>query len=826
MNSLAYTPDQKLPHVGTALPHELPEIVERLAPSLEVLSLDCFDTLLWRRTCLPTDVFYDLQNEAEFRTLGLSAKLRRDSEARARATTYVRSGHHEVTLADIYGTFGPTLDDEALARLQELELEAEVRACFALPATVEAIRKAKAAGLRVVIVSDTYLTRSQLEQLLDRSLPGDVRGAIERVFCSSEYRRSKSGGLLEDVRRELQVTAGKILHVGDNEHADFVSAKRLGAHAVHLNQYTRETKELLRLNAAALGTLDPRVRHERSLPSPYHGLLSSQERERTPAERLGYSGVGPVLYAFGQFVLSEIDELRKSSARVKPLFLLRDAHLPHRVCQAIAGQPVGQECAISRFASIAASFRSQADVESYLARSAGSSRLESLAKQLLLPETRAKQLVQKARKSRDPAREFVAQVLRPSVVQTIVSASAEYRKRFYRYLTYHLGVERGDTLVFVDLGYEGTAQRQLQEMLEQDLGVQLVGRYLLVSATAGWQNTRKGLFDPSWCDDRALATVVPYVALLEDVCTCAQGSVVDYDQDGNPIRAGHVIDPEQFVRIEPVQEETVGFARDATSFFELVGEPDPSDSRSYALGALARLLFFPSAEEISFLEGFRLDMNLATLDSFALFDREAGLRGLRQRGLFFMERDLGSLRMNYPIELRSAGLELGLTLMTQHRYTLEFTHDDLSMRQELVKVLVVQGASNALSEMNALATHDGYFSLTVPVGARNLDIGVLLGVNYSWVEIESVHLIKASALLSDQESANTEVIDQFVMFEGITRHGRRVCECRNAESFVFISPGRLPSTQKTPSTERYVVRLVFRPLERRTVEEQSAVTAH
>src|SRR4051794_1925824 len=51
---------------------------------VKVLSLDCFDTLLWRKVAAPTDVFYALAASEPFRRVGLSAAMRISAEGQAR----------------------------------------------------------------------------------------------------------------------------------------------------------------------------------------------------------------------------------------------------------------------------------------------------------------------------------------------------------------------------------------------------------------------------------------------------------------------------------------------------------------------------------------------------------------------------------------------------------------------------------------------------------------------------------------------------------------------------------------------------------------------
>src|SRR6185436_12228632 len=125
---------------------------------------------------------------------------------------------------------------------------------------------------------------------------------------------------------------------------------------------------------------------------------------------------------------------------------------------------------------------------------------------------------------------------------------------------------------------------------------------------------------------------------------------------------------------------------------------------------LARLLFFPGEAELAYLEGFRLDMNLKTLDSFELFDRQQGLEALRRKGAFFTRPGMKTLRTNYPLELRGAGIELALALFTQRRFSLNLGHDELNLRRESLSVVVAGATDGGVTTAEAHATHDGYYA--------------------------------------------------------------------------------------------------------------------
>ncbi|HMI89481.1 MAG TPA: HAD family hydrolase [Polyangiaceae bacterium] len=783
-------------------------------PSVRTLSLDCFDTLLFRQTSAPTDVFFDLQHTEPFHRLGFNAKLRMSAEGIARQLQAVRTGSIEVRLADIYRAGFPDLDEQELRELAEAELAAEIRACYPLPQTVELIRLAKARGLRVIIVSDTYLEEKQLRRLLDATLPQGTLDKIDRIFCSSAYGKSKVNGLFAHVLQKQKASSTSILHIGDNFAADARAPRAAGLEALHFVHYEQQIEQMLRFQTAACNVLCPAVRASMGAPSPFRGVLAAHGgARRAPEDVLGYAGAGPILYAFARFILDELEQLRAQGKKPRPLFLMRDAFLPQEVCKAVAGHDVGFPVAISRFASYAASFRSAKDVERYLGAFAGSARFDTMVKQLLLPEEMGKSIALTAKAHANPVTEFARLIRRAEVLEVIFDRSKAYRTRLFRYLRTTAGVEPGDTLVFVDLGYEGTAQRLLEPVLRDELGVELVGRYLIVSRTPGWERARKGLLDPSWCDDRVIATLVPHVAVLENLCTADDATVVGYEEDGTPVRGEKVLPAEQYARIRPLQASVVAFAKDAEAFFRDAGKsPDPETMRTTALAAIGRLIFYPTEAEISYLEGFRLDMNLGTSDALKLFDRELGLQGLRRRGLFFMEQNQRTMRTNYPVELRSAGIELATTLLTVNRYGVALSPSDASLRREPMTVLIVRGHDATTANLEAHATHDGYFALLAPVGGCDLNLGVLFG-RYAWVQIESIDLIKATSLHGNDESEQTEDARSCAKFDAMVERAPGLYECLSDAAFVMIEP-----RTRFAEANTFVCRIVFRPIALRTAK--------
>ncbi|MET0594406.1 MAG: HAD family hydrolase, partial [Polyangiaceae bacterium] len=695
---------------------------------LKVLSLDCFDTLLFRRTATPIDVFFHLQDAPEFRAIGMNAKIRAMAEGVARDLAQVRKQSGEVRLPDIYRAAFPALSDDQVRDMMQAEIAAEKRVLYAFPPAVELLRTASSRGLKIVLVSDTYFDEKQLRQLLAATLGDTDLARIDRIFCSNAYGRSKVNGLFGDVIAKLGVAASSILHIGDNELADFGGPRQAGVRSLHFVHHDEPVQDILRWQNAAADLLHPTLRQTAGVPSPYRGLLAAEKPSTDPAFLLGYAAAGPIFYGFARFVLDEIAAQKAEGKAPKVAFLLRDGYLPSEICKVVAGAEVGKELAISRFASYAASFRTVADVERYLAASTGSRRYEAMCKQFLLPPDLARSVCSQAEAAKDGETTFVKLIKSADVLAKIFEQSKAYRARLFRYLEKELGLVRGDSLVFVDLGYDGTAQRLLEPVLKDELDVTLTGLYLLLARTPGWQQSRKGLIDPSWADDRIVTTLVPFIAVVEDLCACDAGSVTDYDDEGNPRYDAKVIDHEQYERIKPVQQLCRLFAENAERFFARTGAyPDRESLRTTALAALGRLLFFPTDPELRFLESFRVDLNLGTTDAVVLFDRAEGLARLRRRGLYFAEKKGLATRTNAPFELRSAGAELSLALLMQHRYSLELAQSDANLRRESMRLLVVMGSDATTTELEAQATHDGYFALLVPVGRGDMNFGILFG---------------------------------------------------------------------------------------------------
>lgn len=782
--------------------NELMQVFNQYADQIQVLSLDCFDTLLWRKTDAPRDVFYNLEKKPLFKDLSFSALMRVEGEQRAYQLNRVKYGYHQTTISEIYRVMFPELNDDQIAHLVETEINEEIETCYPFPPVVELIRAAAAKKIKIIIVSDIYFEQHQLRQLLENKLPPDIMAVIDEVNCSCDYKKSKAEGLFNDVVKKLKINPNSILHIGDNPIADFDAPKLLGIHAVHFLQYSNSMQELMRMQAIAASYIDPTIRTLRALLNPFKSVIANHMTHDFPEQTLGYATLGPIMYAFARFVLDEIKQLQSNGKKPKVIFLMRDAYLPALACEQLAGNKIGYQVRISRFTALAASFRNKNDVENYLAINAKSGRFEDMCHQLQIPKDIADVLIQKSMQDKQPVLLFSQMVLHEKILQLIFAQSALCRARLFNYLINEIGLQINDTLLFVDLGYSCTTQNKLEPILREELNIDVHGCYLLALRAHGWSSTRKGLLDPTHYDDNALVMLVTYISLLEQLCTSEETSSVNFDDNGNVIYSDVAVNEEQHSKRIQVQNEALRFVKDAAEL-----NFDMKTLSDVAAINLCRLIYFPIKNELEFLKSFASEVSLGTKEIIPLFDTEKGVTNLRRRGWLNAAKENGAnMRMIYPAEWRAANLELSMTLMAQHRFGFQFSLNELSHRHE--NILITYEVNNDASKqitVNALQTHDGYFSLCIPV-VKGMKAGVHFGLRYRWLEIESAEIIKLTSLYSQYESQNSMDASNCLAVNKMVDKGGGLFECEGEESLLmFFMPENIDN-------ENYVLRIVFRPI--------------
>ncbi|BCG83327.1 HAD family hydrolase [Mesorhizobium sp. 113-3-3] len=772
-------------HKAQIKAEDIPTVLDEFGDSIKVLSLDCFDTLLWRKTATPRDVFAVLADNPVARRLGITPHQRISAAARARRAKPLENGSREIDIGDIYRPF-TSLSGEERELLAEAEIRTEISVCFAFSPYVELIRLAHARGIKIIVVSDTYLREDELRRLLARHLPADVMQAISKIYCSVDYGTSKSHALFEIVIKECGVPASQLLHIGDNDVADAQAPRKLGVRALHFLQFDHEVADFLRLQHAAssLILLEQAAPEAGILPcySPFRPIFAvANLQPYAPETVIGYMSFGPVLYAYARFLMDEVEALQQQGRRVKVFFLLRDAYLLSAACEAYARKPVGKLVRIRKFFAVAASFKTRADVDYYISGiEPAYDNLHATAKQLLLPAEVTELLIRIAHQSDDPKTAFHQLLHDDDVLELIFKNSFALRARLMRYMSKELELEEGDTIILADIGYNGKTQEYLVRTFKEELKVDILGRYLVASDEPYRAANSKALITSPWWN----------YTLFEQCCAVKEGAVVDYDFDGEPVLGEIKQSERQYEKVANVQAECLRFVDDARTFFTNAGVThEYSILQRAAHAALFRHAYMPIEAELEYFKDFQHDKFMGPDRKKTIYHLESARENVRC---------LPSPYRLGAYETRSLGLDFTFSGLVQRSLQIDLDPEDMNVRFSPLKVSVGSTHDSKIFLLRAHHLHDGYFSIILPY-VSGTSVKMLLGEHYEWLQISGIQVLNNARSVCRNVSSSLDL-------EEINREGE-IYRCLSQASVATIRSVDLQQF-KTP----HYYHMIFRPL--------------
>lgn len=308
-------------------------------PETEVVTLDFFDTLVTRTVAQPSHVFAVMEERLVARDghrwEGF-ARHRVSAEMRARRVAAVDDPVRDVTLDEIMVELSRRcgLSSSECGELARMEASVEVECARPVAFGVDVTTEARRRGVRMIIVSDNYMSSAHLATMANAAGYDWVTPAD--VLVSSEHGGQKHNGVLwKVVLDHAGVPARCILHFGDDLSADQEQPSRLGF-ATHINQSMRTShRDLWNTGPAVL----PLSRIEAHLRDE----LAS--RPWDTARALGHGVVAMIVAA--QIVDVQSVLARRKIAGVH--FAARDGWLAHQVWNQlrVAGHPLPEASYLS-----------------------------------------------------------------------------------------------------------------------------------------------------------------------------------------------------------------------------------------------------------------------------------------------------------------------------------------------------------------------------------------------------------------------------------------------------------------------------------------------
>ncbi|MEZ9463068.1 HAD family hydrolase [Vibrio splendidus] len=455
-----------------------PDLLEQIKRK-DVISFDIFDTLLYRPFFKPVDLFEFISEDASSivgKKIDFKA-IRMLSEKKAFEFA-VSEERYEIDIDEIYNVLKGEIEvSESIAcKLKDLEVNAERNFLYKRESGYKAYEYAKSLRKRVILVSDMYLKKSHLEDILKHT----GYYGYEKVYVSSEYGCKKHNGLLFDkVLEDLDVETDRILHIGDNLRADVIKAKERGIKAFHLVKATEKFVDLPTYQTVWSRDFNRNSIYWNSVLSiiankycnnPYkpqrRGSIFNGSRTSC-----GYMAFGPLLFGYTKWLIEEsikngVEEL---------YFLARDGKIMKSAYDLLASSysdaPASKYLLCSRRSvnvSKIASFDDIVDLlnvdiaktslEDFLFNRFGVSISSIDIEMLIRYDLTALTKIDNANK----------QSLLPFIEEispTILDNSKSERELYLEYLD-NMGFLSSNKKAIVDIGYAGTMQQSLSQLTE------------------------------------------------------------------------------------------------------------------------------------------------------------------------------------------------------------------------------------------------------------------------------------------------------------------------------------------------------------------------
>ena len=213
-------------------------------PKIECLFIDYYDTLVHRRvhphytlriwaklmirefglSLSIDDLFFMRQESTKYLTIKLGRNANEIPYYRVIEEIYRRLTSVTVITHFNHSTF--------TAVFEEADVKAELQVQYLNQGILDIVKKFKAGGGKVYLVSDFYGPRKLFERLLQHHEASEF---LDEIYVSSELEKSKqSGSIFPEVVSQLKLNPDSVLMIGDNKKSDYINAKKHGLYAYKL----------------------------------------------------------------------------------------------------------------------------------------------------------------------------------------------------------------------------------------------------------------------------------------------------------------------------------------------------------------------------------------------------------------------------------------------------------------------------------------------------------------------------------------------------------------------------------------------------------------
>lgn len=430
----------------------------------EYISFDIFDTLIKRCVANPHDVFELVNRYCKKNNIAVPDDFK---EKRIKAERIInQKNKRPSTIKEIYEFFCQEYGADS-EKLEAVEKLVEINVCKPNAEIINLYRKCIEAKKKVYVISDMYLDAAFLKKLLSNC---GIEG-YEKIFVSCEYCATKTTGeLFRKVIEEKGLEPKRWLHIGDNPKGDIGSPKKIG---ISTYQVSKEKTCIYPVKATIYEKLDFDMVNRN---------ISILTQTLNTSRAMGVKVLGPLLAGFSKWLSIQL----KQRNIYKVFFLSRDGYTMKKAFDIV--NPNGFETAY-----IYASRRSWTVPAIWM-----EPEYEDILKNISMsPKTSVKSFLTRVGLEADKYEQEVRRcglTLETTINKNELLTSDKFRQLYsvvrervlensreeYNAIVHYLKENNVcGKIAIVDIGYNGTMQKALRQILESaKINADIVGFYM------------------------------------------------------------------------------------------------------------------------------------------------------------------------------------------------------------------------------------------------------------------------------------------------------------------------------------------------------------
>ena len=385
----------------------------------DVVSFDIFDTLLVRNVPRPENVFDLVEKKSGI--IGFAEKRKKAAEL---ASGKVENG--EATLKDIYNC----IEEKDRERLLELELDTEKDVLVFNTEIRKLYDWCKSNGKIIIAVSDMYLPSEFLRKCLEEN-----GYKMDRIFVSCEVKENKrTGGMFDYVSHQYRTK--NIIHIGDSIKSDYLSPIKHGWKSYRYN---------------------PKKHSDSFIESICKNYLYNDY-----FENLGFKVLGPMIYCFSKW-------LKEKSQDVDSLiFFSRDGMIMREAFKKISDRKTSYAYVSRQSLNTAALWMHPEfnELSTSIIVTRNFTVIKFVKRIGLSPNSFNYEIYGIDSRREYSSDEFWKDSKIKSFYEDIKDEVISNSKKQYKLLFDYIGSEiQGSKIGIVDIGWKGTMQKRLAELL-------------------------------------------------------------------------------------------------------------------------------------------------------------------------------------------------------------------------------------------------------------------------------------------------------------------------------------------------------------------------